>query len=604
MSCAERRDRLYDRLYGLLEEGDAAELDLHVASCADCRREWESLKSRDAMLDAWTPSYRPGTPVRFGTPRRGPALAWAAAALLVTLATTILFPASSSYDVAGELLQAGQRAKTESGASVRLGRAGRLELEPGTEILFRRGGPDLDHELELLAGTLHAEVFPTGRSFRVLVGERTVEVRGTRFTVRRLSPEDLGPVLGEDGMKRWNLASGSVALLTVTSGAVVLSGPDGRHAVEAGRSVLATPAGVERIDGGESLASVRQVRDELLRSLAAREEKNRATRAELDALQAKVRKGKLPKGATLESLMAGLRAAQAKGNPQEIQEAVALLGLFLAEDDAAFQGVMKALHEVRDAYFAQLLCSSVWQGAGIRLSHHRSSILKLLLASEVPLDVRTAVAENLQSAFYGSAVSELERTQVLRAAQALTGFGDNAAELRSTFAWIGIQQLSAPSEAWEEFRRYLAAETDETLRSNALHNFFQRNPRRQGSGAAEGLLLEALEGRLGARAQQRLLQDPLVSWFTPENADAFVGSLKLGSSRLSDPEQRQAAAGQLGLLYLIQRSSAALDALRQLQASEPDAAARSRLGDVLQAADKGSLDLDQLMEKLQLQWNF
>src|SRR5436190_1062737 len=395
MSFAANRERLYDRLYGLLEEGEAAELDRHIAACSDCRQGWEALKSRDALLDVWAPPYRTVAPVRFGTPRRGPALAWAAAALLVKLATAILFPTSSSYDLAGLPLTPGQKVKTNDAASARLGRAGRLELEPGAEIVFRRGGPGLDHELELTAGTIHVEVFPTGRAFRVAVGERSVEVRGTRFTVQRFSGDDLGQVLGEDSMKRWNLASVSVALITVSSGSVVLLGPDGRHPVEAGRSVLASPAGVEKVDAGESLASVRKVRDELLRSLTAREEKNRATRTELDALQAKTRKGILPPGATLESLMAGLRAAHAKGDPEEVQEAVALLGLLLEKDDAAFEGVIKALSEARDTTFAQLLCSAMWEAGGSRLNAHRPSLLKLILSSEIPVDIRKVVAESL-----------------------------------------------------------------------------------------------------------------------------------------------------------------------------------------------------------------
>jgi ferric-dicitrate binding protein FerR (iron transport regulator) len=603
MSCAERRERLYDRLYGLLEEGDAAELDRHVAACPDCAREWQALKGRDALLDAWTPAYRPATPIRFGTPRRGPALAWAAAALLVALATTTLFPTSTSYDIAGSPLSVGQKVKTLDAASVRLGRAGRLKLEPGTEILFRRGGPDLDHELELTAGTLHADVFPTGRAFRVVVGERTVEVRGTRFTVRRFGAEELTQVLGEESMKRWNLASTSVALLTVTTGAVVLSGPDGRVPVEAGQSVLATPSGVEKIDAGESLASVRQVRDELLRSLAAREEKNRAMRTELDTLQGKLRKGQLPPGATLESLMSGLRAAIAKGDPQELQQAISLLGLLLEKDDRACAGVLKALRENRDVTLAHALCSALSQGG--RVGAHRAEILNLLVDSEIPVDVRTAIVQNLQSSFYGaSKVDDAGALLLLRAAKALSGTGEDGASLRTYLAHIALQQLSVPSEAWDEFQRFLAGETDDNVRSAALRTYFWGASRKKGSSAAEGLLLETLRGRYGITALQMQISDPLLPWFSAENADAFTGTLKQAAAQLSEPAQRQAVAGQLGLLYLMQRHPGALDALRQLHAAESDADARSRLGEVLQAADKGSLDLDKLMEKLQLQWNF
>jgi len=554
------------------------------------------------MLDAWTPAYRAATPVRFGTPRRGPALVWAAAALLVTLVSTVLFPTSNSYDVAGQPLTPGQKTKALDASPVRLGRAGRLELEPGAEIVFRRGGPGLDHELELLAGTLHAEVFPTGRAFRVVVGERTVEVRGTRFTVRRFGAEELAQVLGEDSMKRWNLASTSVALLTVTSGAVILSGPDGRVSVDAGRSVLSTPAGVEPVEAGESMASVRTVRDELLRSLAAREEKNRAMRTELDALQSKVQKGQLPPGATLESLMAGVRNAIAKGDQEALQQAVALLGLLLQKDDNAVPGVLKALREARDAALAHALCVAVWQSG--RLGAHRADILKLLIDSEIPLDVRSAISESFQPAFYGaSKVGDAEAALLLRAAKTLSASGDEGAALRRILVHMALQQLSVPGEGWDEFQRFLSAETDDAVRSEALAAYFRGSSRQKGA-LVEGLLLETLRGRYGLPALQLQISDPLLPWFSAENADAFTGTLKQAAAQLADPAQRQAVAGQLGLLYLLQRHDGALDALRQIHAAEPNADARSRLGEVLQAADKGTLDLDKLMEKLQLQWNF
>jgi len=396
-----------------------------------------------------------------------------------------------------------------------------------------------------------------------------------------------------------------VALVTVTTGTVVLSGPDGRHPMEAGRSVLATPAGVQKVEAGESMASVRQVRDELLRSLTAREEKNRGVRAEVEALQSKVRKGKLPPGATLESLIAGLRAALAKGDPAGMKDAIDLLGLLLEQDAAAFEGVIKMLHEARDSDLAHLLCSAMWQAGASRVHAHRTALLKLFLASEIPIDVRAIIVQSLRPAFYGNAkVGEADGAQLLRAAQALAGSGTDVVTLRSTFVTMAVQQMSAPSEAWSEFQRYLASETDDGIRRAALRNYFQGTSRRRGSPAPETLLMETLRGRYGPGAIEDQIRAPLLSWFTPENADDFVGSLKQAASQLTEPAQRQSAAGQLGLLHLIQRHPAALDALRQLHAAETDEAVRSRLGDVLQAGDKGTLDLDKLMDKLQLQWNF
>lgn len=176
--------------------------------------------------------------------------------------------------------------------------------------------------------------------------------------------------------------------------------------------------------------------------------------------------------------------------------------------------------------------------------------------------------------------------------------------IRSALASLAAQQISAPSEAWEEFQRYLSSESDDGNRSAVLQNFFHGSTRRKASAAVDGLAMDTLRGRYGAAAMADLLGDPLLPWFNAENADAFVGTLRQTGAQVADPALRQAVAGQLGLLYLIQRNTGALDALRQLHGAETDGPARSRLGDVIQAAEKGSLDLDKLMEKLQLQWNF
>jgi hypothetical protein len=169
---------------------------------------------------------------------------------------------------------------------------------------------------------------------------------------------------------------------------------------------------------------------------------------------------------------------------------------------------------------------------------------------------------------------------------------------------IAGRRMSAPSEAYSEFLRYLASETEDAARLHALQNYFYHTSKQKSTAAAEGLLLDAIRGRYGAPAAADRLSQPLLPWFRPENEAAFTGALQQAAAQLSDPAQRQAVAGQLGLLHLIQRSPGARDALRQLVASESDPAARGRMGEVLDAMDKGSLDLDKLMEKLQLQWNF
>src|SRR5262249_45209738 len=154
---------------------------------------------------------------------------------------------------------------------------------------------------------------------------------------------------------------------------------------------------------------------------------------------------------------------------------IMLLGLLLEKDDAAFEGAVKALLETRDTQFAGLLCTAMWQAGTSRMSAHRSSLLKVLLAPELPLDLRRAMAEQLQSVFYGPGkLSDAERVQVLRAAQAVTASGQDAGTIRMIFAWMAIQELSAPSEAWTEFQRYLASEPNESTRASTLNNYFQK----------------------------------------------------------------------------------------------------------------------------------
>jgi hypothetical protein len=231
--------------------------------------------------------------------------------------------------------------------------------------------------------------------------------------------------------------------------------------------------------------------------------------------------------------------------------------------------------------------------------------LKLLVDPEIPVEIRSTIVQNLQSAFYRpSTIGDADAALLLRAARGLTGSGSEDNTLRTLMACMAVQQISAPSESWDEFQRYLSSETNDTVRSSVLKNFFAGFSRRKGYAAAEALLLETLQGRYGSTALQAQLDEPLLPWFSAGNAEAFVGTLRQTAAQVGTPAQRQAVAGQLGLLYLIRRHEGALGALRQLAASETEDAVRSRLGEVIQAAEKGTLDVDNLMEKLELQWNF
>lgn len=613
MSC--RRDRLYDRLYGLLDESEAAELDLHIAGCADCRDETATLKRRDGLLDAWTPEYRPARPVRM-TRRAVPAWAVAAAAFLVVLLTTMLFPAPDRYAVEGgsatsgtAMLTSGTELspdvtlRTTEGASLRLGRAGRVRLEPQAEIHFKSGGRDLDHDLELAAGRIHVEVFPTGRPFRVRVGERTVEVRGTRFTVERLGGPDLAALLGEESMKRWQAASVSIALVTVTSGSVVLVGPEGRHPVEAGRSVLATPTGIQKVDSGESLATIRKVRDELVRSLAEREEKNRAAGSELDALQSKQRKLTLPPGATLETLLAGLREAHAAGDWARIRECIQLLGLLIAKDASAIDGVFEAIRSTRDLDLVGSLCSALWENHEILISR-RGSVLKLFVSDDLPADLRLVAVQSLWALLNGHGrLDDQDCVALYRAARTLSGEGAPH-QLRKYFTALAGRFARPGSESWTELQRYLVGETDEKLRLTALKSCFHYAAQQRSLPEVEALLLDALRGTYGASVAADQVSQAMVRWFTADNGEAFSAALGTAGSLLRESAQRQAVAGQLALLTLLHGTPAARDALRRLHAAEPDPAARTRMGEVLEGIEQGNLDLDKLMEKLQLRWEF
>jgi hypothetical protein len=164
--------------------------------------------------------------------------------------------------------------------------------------------------------------------------------------------------------------------------------------------------------------------------------------------------------------------------------------------------------------------------------------------------------------------------------------------------------MSAPSESFTEFQRYLASESDDQNRLYALREYFSNAPRQKGNDSTESLLLDALRGRYGVAAAADRLSQPLLAWLRAENEAAFARALQQAAPQLPEPAQRQAVAGQLGLLHLVQRSAAAKDALRQIAGAERDPAARGRMIDVVEAMDKGTLDLEKLMEKLQLDWNF
>jgi len=286
MNCPEVRERLYDHLYRLLEDREARALEDHVALCGECRAERAQLAERDKLLDAWRPLYVPARALRMPVRRAAPIRwLWAAALLMGVALGWLIMPARSPYHIArgqavnpdtgaalppDQPMTAGLRLETRGGASLRLGAAGAIELEPGTRIHIRKAGPDQDHEIELEQGSLYASVHAAGKAFRVLAVGTAVEVTGTAFTVRRFTDDEIAHLLGEPDMKRRTLAAASVALVSVSAGTVLVTGPSEKRTVRPGESALSTPSRIEIIRGrADSLQALASYRKQLADVLAA-----------------------------------------------------------------------------------------------------------------------------------------------------------------------------------------------------------------------------------------------------------------------------------------------------------------------------------------------
>ncbi|PYQ26000.1 MAG: hypothetical protein DMF81_00740 [Acidobacteria bacterium] len=105
MTCPEALERMDDHVDGILDEAADQEMELHVASCAECRAEERSLRAllahAAALPDARPPGRDlwPGIASRIGGPRVGgrawPRAGWtaglaAAAAVVLALSALIL----------------------------------------------------------------------------------------------------------------------------------------------------------------------------------------------------------------------------------------------------------------------------------------------------------------------------------------------------------------------------------------------------------------------------------------------------------------------------------------------------------------------------------
>lgn len=187
--------------YGYLkgEPRDAA-ADRHPQSCTSCNQDIEETRSVLSLLHE-LPEIEPAPEVwtrieqEIARPRRvQPARRWAplaaAAAVLVAVASFLLYPRSTGPELAatvsqvspgsplvpGTNIQVGETFHTPTFATLTLPGTGTLKLNRNTTLRF-----DSRRRVTLLEGELFAEV---NRGFEVQTGDTTVTVQGTKFGVK------------------------------------------------------------------------------------------------------------------------------------------------------------------------------------------------------------------------------------------------------------------------------------------------------------------------------------------------------------------------------------------------------------------------------------
>ena len=103
---------------------------------------------------------------------------------------------------------------------------------------------------------------------------------------------------------------------------------------------------------------------------------------------------------------------------------------------------------------------------------------------------------------------------------------------------------------------------------------------------------------------QKLTSEPLTHWVQPGNADKMAKTLEAVSGRLDDLSGRKSVVAQLSTLYMIQRNEGALQSLQRVRNAEGDSAWGNTVDGILREIKDGTLDIDGLMQKCELDWRF
>ncbi len=257
----------------LLVEGGATEPErtrwaAHLEACAACRGLWAASAAGEplpfpapaapdaALLAAAALAQRPRR-VRAGRRGMGFSITAAAALLAVALGIRLFhgtdrtgrpFTLPPGRPIAGN----GERVATAAGVfdSVHLPDGSRLRLSPSGEMRFRAPGPGERAVVELVRGTLSAEVVKSGGAFRIVSGAGEIRVVGTSFTAKAFKISHVSRVTGHEPEDRKAAPSppggegrggGAIAVLSVevTEGAVDLAAGDKTLRVPAGKRGIA-----------------------------------------------------------------------------------------------------------------------------------------------------------------------------------------------------------------------------------------------------------------------------------------------------------------------------------------------------------------------------
>ena len=194
MTCEGVRELEVEYLKGRCSAAEAAGLEAHTASCAGCRGSLDDARSalalmRDALPDL-SPSPDAWTRLEARLPKPTPARAFsiwiriAAAASVVVAVLSFVALALPRGGVRPVVVETGQSVETgrpfaaDRFSTLLLPDVGTLRLDAGSRLRF--DGP---RAVTLEAGSLFADILPSGRGFEVRAAGAVARVHGTRFGV-------------------------------------------------------------------------------------------------------------------------------------------------------------------------------------------------------------------------------------------------------------------------------------------------------------------------------------------------------------------------------------------------------------------------------------